>query len=114
MYREKTMFLSFATALLFIVMGFSQGKADEKMLVPGTVLSISNSNISLKKSDGKLMSYKLDRNTKFSHENNAITIKDIKVGDSVIVVLTVDNNKKKHIEIIKGEASFGLQGITIK
>jgi uncharacterized protein DUF5666 len=61
--------------------------------VMGTVASIADNSITVTTTDGKTQTVTTTADTKFSKMNVAIALKDIKVGDHVVIHATKKNDK---------------------
>jgi len=61
--------------------------------VMGTVSSIADNSITVTTTDGKTQTVTTTADTKFSKMNAAIALKDIKVGDHVVIHATKKNDK---------------------
>ncbi len=61
--------------------------------VMGTVASIKDNSITVTTTDGKTQTVTTTADTKYSKMNAAIALKDIKVGDHVVIHATKKDNK---------------------
>ncbi len=61
--------------------------------VMGTVASITDNSITVTTTDGKTQTVTTTADTKYSKMNAAIALKDIKVGDHVVIHATKKDNK---------------------
>jgi hypothetical protein len=61
--------------------------------VMGTVASITDNSITVTTTDGKTQTVTTTADTKYSKMNAAIALKDIKVGDHVVIHATKKNDK---------------------
>lgn len=61
--------------------------------VMGTVASITDNSITVTTTDGKAQTVTTTADTKYSKMNAAIVLKDIKVGDHVVIHATKKDNK---------------------
>jgi hypothetical protein len=61
--------------------------------VMGTVASITGNSITVTTTDGKTQTVTTTADTKYSKMNAAIALKDIKVGDHVVIHATKKDNK---------------------
>ncbi len=61
--------------------------------VMGTVTSVADNSITVKTADGKSKTIATNIDTKYSRMDAAISVKDIKVGDHVVIHATEKNEK---------------------
>ena len=61
--------------------------------VMGTVASITDNSITVTSTDGKTQIVTTTADTKYSKMNASIALKDIKVGDHVVIHATKEDNK---------------------
>ena len=76
--------------LLSVTMLFAHG--DEKHVM-GTVTKVKDSSITVKDTNGKSIDVAITSTTKFMKNDKAITAKDIREGDRVVVNAKTDGNK---------------------
>ena len=88
-------------ALLFTVslIAFAHGKEKHVM---GTVTSISDTSITVETTAKKSVTVEVNDKTKFEKSDAAATLKDLKVGDKVVVHADVSDNR-----LIANEVHFG-------
>jgi Domain of unknown function (DUF5666) len=60
--------------------------------IMGTVASITDSSITVTTTDGKAQTVTATADTKYSKMNTAIALKDIKIGDHVVIHATKKDN----------------------
>jgi Cu/Ag efflux protein CusF len=60
--------------------------------VMGTIAGITGSSITVTTADGKSQTVLLNADTKYAKNDSAISLKDIKVGDHVVIHATRKNN----------------------
>jgi Cu/Ag efflux protein CusF len=83
--------LTLALALgLMVSMAYAHGGMEHVM---GTIASISATSITVTTTEGKSQTVLLTAETKYAKNNTAITVKDIKAGDSVVIHATRKNNE---------------------
>ena len=102
-------------ALLFAlsVMALAHGK--EKHLM-GTVTSISDTSITVQTKDKKSVAVDVSDRTKFEKSGSPATLKDLKVGDKVVIHADVSGDKlvanEVHFGPMKGKQSMeGMKGM---
>ena len=102
-------------ALLFAlsVMALAHGKEKHVM---GTVTSISDTSITVQTKDKKSVAVDVSDNTKFEKSGSAATVKDLKVGDKVVIHAVVSGDKlvanEVHFGPMKGKQSMeGMKGM---
>jgi hypothetical protein len=81
---------------LILSLGFMAGVASAHngmIHVMGAVSAISETSITVTTTDGKSQTVALTPNTKYARMDTAITAKDIKVGDSVVIHATSKDNQ---------------------
>ena len=90
-----------ATILLFIlsVMAFAHGKEKHVM---GTVTNVSENSITVETTSNKSVTVEVNDKTRFQKSGSAATLKDLKVGDIVVVHANVSKNK-----LVANEVRFG-------
>jgi hypothetical protein len=89
-----------ATLLLaFSVMALAHGKEKHVM---GTVTSISDSSITVETTAQKSVTVEVSDKTKFEKSGSPATLKDLKVGDKVVIHADVSGAK-----LIANEVHFG-------
>lgn len=88
-------------ALLFTVslIAFAHGKEKHVM---GTVTSISDTSIAVETTAKKTVTVEVNDKTKFEKSDAAATMKDLKVGDKVVIHADVSDNR-----LIANEVHFG-------
>ena len=102
-------------ALLFAlsVMALAHGKEKHVM---GTVTSISDTSITVQSKDKKSVAVDVSDKTKFEKSGASATLKDLKVGDSVVIHADVSGDKlvanEVHFGPMKGKQSMeGMKGM---
>ena len=108
-------------ALLFAlsVMALAHGKEKHVM---GTVTSISDSSITVETTAKKSVTVDVNDKTKFEKSGSPATLKDLKVGDKVVVHADVSGDKlvanEVHFGAMKGKQSMegtkGMEGMDHK
>lgn len=79
--------------------------------VMGTVATISDTSMTVKTMDGKSQTVALTSDTKYARMDTAITLKDIKVGDHVVIHATKKGNQLTATEVKIGMRNMkGMQG----
>lgn len=100
------------TALLFVLslMAFAHGK--EKHLM-GKVTSITDSSITVQTADKKSVTVDLSDKTKFEKSGAPATLKDLKVGDKVVVHADSEGDKLVATEVHFGpkKATHAMEGM---
>ena len=88
-------------SLLFVlsVMGLAHGKEKHVM---GTITSISDSSITVETTAKKSVTVDVSDKTKFKNSGSPATLKDLKVGDKVVVHADVSGDK-----LVANEVHFG-------
>jgi Cu/Ag efflux protein CusF len=61
--------------------------------VMGTVSAITDTSVTVTTTDGKLQTVAITPDTKYSKMDTSITLKDIKVGDHVVIHASKKNNQ---------------------
>ena len=102
-------------ALLFAlsVMALAHGKEKHVM---GTVTSISDTSITVQTKEKKSVAVDVSDKTKFEKSGSAATLKDLKVGDKVVIHADVSGDKlvanEVHFGPMKGKQSMeGMKGM---
>ena len=83
----------FATLFTLVLMASSAYAHNGMEHVMGTVASITDSSITVTTTDGKTRTVTATADTKYSKMDAAIALKDIKVGDHVVIHATKKDNK---------------------
>lgn len=79
--------------------------------VMGTVTAMSDTSITVKTTDGKSQAVVLTSHTKYAKMDAAITLKDIKVGDHIVIHATKKGNELTAVEVKIGMSNMkGMQG----
>lgn len=92
----------FTLALAFGLFATAAYAHNGMIHIMGTVSSITDHNISVKATDGKIQTVLFTATTKFSKADTTATAKDIKVGDHVVIHAT-----KKGDQFIAAEVKIG-------
>lgn len=74
--------------LMAVVMTMVQtplSAAHDEFRIIGTVTKISATEIAVKQKDGKIVEMDMNKQTKFTRDKKPVTLKDVKVGGSVVV-----------------------------
>jgi len=87
--------------LLFALSAFALAHGKEKHVM-GTVTSISDSSITLETKAKKSITVEVSDKTKFEKSGSPATLKDLKVGDKVVVHADVSGDK-----LVADEVHFG-------
>ena len=82
-----------ATLFTLVLMVSSAHAHNGMEHVMGTVASITDNSITVTTTDGKTQTVTTTADTKYSKMNSAIALKDIKVGDHVVIHATKKDNK---------------------
>ena len=82
-----------ATLFTFVLMVGSAYAHNGMEHVMGTVASITGNSITVTTTDGKTLTVTTTADTKYSKADGAIALKDIKVGDHVVIHATKKDNK---------------------
>ncbi len=82
--RSRAGFLAFAVAMFTMVPGAAVAH-DGGEDVTGTVLSVTNSSVTVKTTKGKTVEVKLDAKTEYTRGKARAKQADLKVGDRVVV-----------------------------
>ena len=72
--------------------------------IMGTVTKVSDSSITVKDTHGKVVDVAITSNTKFMKDSKAVTAKDIKQGDRVVVHAKQNGNKLEATMVKLGDA----------
>src|SRR6266567_6445954 len=91
--RRRQMKKVFATLFALVLMVSSAYAHNGMEHVMGTVASITDNSITVTTTDGKTQTVTTTADTKYSKMNAAIALKDIKVGDHVVIHATKKDNK---------------------
>jgi hypothetical protein len=83
----------FATLFALVLMVSSAYAHNGMEHVMGTVASITDNSITVTTTDGKTQTITATADTKYSKMNAAIVLKDIKVGDHVVIHATKNEGK---------------------
>ena len=75
---------------LMVSLAYAHGGMEHVM---GTVAGVSANSITVTTTDGKSQTVLLTSETKYARNDTAITVKDIKVGDHVVIHATKKNDK---------------------
>jgi len=86
----------FALALAFSAIAFAHG--NEKHVL-GTVTSISDNSITVETTSKKAVTVTLSTATKFQNSGSPAALKDLKVGDKVVIHATGSEEKLVAIEV---------------
>jgi hypothetical protein len=87
--------------LLSATLLFAHG--DEKHVM-GTVTKVSDSFVTVKNTQGKVVDVAITPNTKFLRSGKAVVAKDIQVGDRVVVHAKQNGNKLEATTVKLGDA----------
>lgn len=87
MKKTVTLFLSL---LLFAAVAFAHGGVEHVM---GTVTKVTEKSITVETKDKKTVEINLTADTKFLKGETAVALKDLKVGDRVVVDAKKDGSK---------------------
>jgi Cu/Ag efflux protein CusF len=94
----------FALALALSVIAFAHGNEKHVM---GTVTSISDNSITVETTSKKTVTVTLTTATKFQKSGSPAALKDLKVGDKVVIHATGSENKLVASEVRFGTMSKG-------
>ncbi len=89
-------------------MALAHGKEKHVM---GTVTNISENSITVETPDKKSISVEVTDKTKFEKSGSPATIKDLKVGDKVVVHADVSDNKLVANEVQFGAKAKSMEGM---
>src|SRR5258708_3107242 len=101
--RKRHMKKILATLFTLVLMVSSAYAHNGMEHVMGTVASITDNSITVTTTDGKTQTVTATADTKYSKMNAAIALKDIKVGDHVVIHATKKDNK-----LIAGTVQVGM------
>ncbi|HEY4357244.1 MAG TPA: DUF5666 domain-containing protein [Acidobacteriaceae bacterium] len=100
--------------VLAVVLSATAAWAHNGMIhVIGTVTSVTDASISVKGSDGKTQTVALVAATKYLKGEKAITAKDIKAGDRVVIHATKKGEQLVAAEVKIGVAAGSMNGVTM-
>jgi hypothetical protein len=88
------------TVGLFAGVAFAHNGMEHIM---GTVTSVTNAALTVKTMDGKSQTVVLNSETKYEKADKAVALKDLKVGDHVVI-----HAKKKDNQLIAAEVKVGM------
>ena len=102
-----------ALLFAFSVIALAHGKEKHVM---GTVTSISDTSITVETKDKKSVAVDVSDKTKFEKSGSLATLKDLKVGDKVVIHADVSGDKlvanEVHFGPMKGKQSMeGMKGM---
>ena len=102
-------------ALLFAFSAIALAHGKEKHVM-GTVTSISDTSITVETKDKKSVAVDVSDKTKFEKSGSPATLKDLKVGDKVVIHADVSGDKlvanEVHFGPMKGKQSMeGMKGM---
>jgi Domain of unknown function (DUF5666) len=86
----KKLIATFFTLVLVVSSAYAHNGMEHVM---GTVASITDNSITVTTTDGKTQTVTTTADTKYSKMNAAIALKDVKVGDHVVIHATKKDNK---------------------
>ena len=86
----KKLIATFFTLVLVVSSSYAHNGMEHVM---GTVASITDNSITVTTTDGKTQTVTTTADTKYSKMNAAIALKDVKVGDHVVIHATKKENK---------------------
>ncbi len=95
----KRLFLFVLTLGLFATTAFAHNGMIHLM---GTVSAVTDNSISVKGTDGKTQTAVITATTKFSKGTAAVTLKDIKVGDRIVIDTTKKGEQFTAVEVKVG------------
>ena len=102
----------FALALAFSAIAFAHGNEKHVM---GTVTSISDNSITVETTSKKTVPVSLSASTKLQKRGSPATLKDLKVGDKVVIHVTGSEDKLVATEIHFGpmnkDSMSGMKGM---
>jgi hypothetical protein len=96
--------------LLFMVSLLALAHGNEKHIM-GTVTSISDSSITVETKDKKSVTVDVSDKTKFEKSGAAATLKDLKVGDKVVIHADVSGDKLFANEVHFGTKAKSMEGM---
>ena len=102
-------------ALLFALSLMAVAHGKEKHVM-GTVTSISDTSTTIQTKDNKSVAVDVSDKTKFERSGSPATLKDLKVGDKVVIHADVSGDKlvanEIHFGAVKGKQSMeGMKGM---
>ncbi len=102
-------------ALLFAISVMALGHGNEKHVM-GTVTGISDTSITVQSKDKKSVAVDVSDKTKFEKSGAPATLKDLKVGDKVVIHADASGDKlvanEVHFGTMKGKQSMeGMKGM---
>lgn len=105
-------------ALLFALSLMAVAHGKEKHVM-GTVTRISDTSITVQTKDNKSVAVDVSDKTKFERSGSPATLKDLKVGDKVVIHADVSGDKlvanEVHFGTMKGKQSMeGMEGMDHK
>jgi uncharacterized protein DUF5666 len=96
--------------LLFMVSLLALAHGNEKHIM-GTVTSISDSSIAVQTKDKKSVTVDVSDKTKFEKSGAAATLKDLKIGDKVVIHADVSGDKLVANEVHFGAKAKSMEGM---
>jgi len=96
----KILFAALFTLVLMVSSAYAHNDMEHVM---GTVASITDNSVTVTTSDGKTQTVATTADTKYTKMDAAIALKDIKVGDHVVIHAT-----KKDGKLIAGTVQVGM------
>jgi hypothetical protein len=104
-----------AVALLFALSAMALAHEKEKHVM-GTVTGISDTSITVQTKDKKSVAVDVSEKTKFEKSGSPATLKELKVGDKVVIHADVSGDKlvadEVHFGAMKGKPSMdGMKGM---
>ncbi len=94
------------TFLAFVLMAGVAYAHNGMEHVMGTVVSTTNSSITVKTKDGNTQTVQVDASTKYIQMNKAVALQDVKAGDRVVI-----HAAKKEGKLVAAEVSLGMAGM---
>ena len=82
--------------------------------VMGTVAAITQTNITVKATDGKTQVVQLTPGTKYLRGTHAMSLKEIKAGDRVVIHATKKGGQLVAAEVKAGDAKSASAGMSMK
>ncbi len=102
----------FALAFVFSAIAFAHGNEKHVM---GTVTSISDNSIAVETTSKKTVTVGLSASTKFQNSGSPAALKDLKVGDKVVIHATGSEDKLVATEVRFGpmnkDSKSGMKGM---
>lgn len=98
--------------LLILTLGLFAGAAhahNGMVHVMGTVTAMTDTSISVKATDGSVQTVAVTNTTKYLRGDTAVTLKDVKVGDHIVIHATGKPNHLVAAEVKTGTMK-GMQG----